>query len=237
MLMGSDARLRQWAREVERPDDEIDLARAALELARIGHPDLDVAPSLCRLDQLADGAGVPTIGDPRARLSGVRQHLFEELGFAGDRERYYHERNSFLNEVLERRRGIPIALTLVLIEVGRRVGLEIAGVGLPGHFVAALDVEGERLLVDPFHGGEVLTAERCREVVAKAVGRQVAITAAHLAPVGKRALLARMLRNLESLYLREGRWDRATDVADRLLVLDPSLDGPRRARHAMARLN
>jgi regulator of sirC expression with transglutaminase-like and TPR domain len=227
----ADSSLAPFALEVERPDDAIDLARAALVLARVEYPDLDPATHLGRLDAVAaDAPDACRSGEDATRLQRLCRYLFEELGFAGNREDYYDPRNSLLNDVLERRLGIPITLSLVLIEVGRRVGLPIEGVGLPGHFIARLRSGGEHLMVDPFDAGAPLSAEACAALVARAVGQPVPLADAAFAAVSKRAFLARMLTNLKGIYWRRKDWARAAAVADRLLVLDPGAAGERRDR-------
>jgi regulator of sirC expression with transglutaminase-like and TPR domain len=224
--MGDDPALREFAAEVGRPDDQIDLARAALVVARLEYPDLSPAPYLRRLDELATASGrharpAARGRDPLGQLHGVREYLFAELGFSGNRRDYFDPRNSFVNDVLDRRLGIPITLSLVLIEVGRRVGLELHGIGLPGHFITGLRMGDDRILLDAFSRGRIVTAEGCEAVVAKAVGHPVPLTEAHWNPVGKRQFLARMLNNLKAIYWRREAWDRAVQVLDRMLVLAP----------------
>jgi regulator of sirC expression with transglutaminase-like and TPR domain len=169
-------------------------------------------------------------GDPVGHLHRLREYLFAEQGFAGNRRDYFDPRNSFLNDVLDRRLGIPITLSLVLIEVGRRVGIELYGIGLPGHFITGLSMGDDRILLDPFHRGRILTAEGCEAAVARAVGRPVSLTEAHFAPVGKRQFLARMLNNLKAVYWRREAWPKAVAVLDRLLVLAPDAAVLRRDR-------
>ncbi|MBI3028864.1 MAG: tetratricopeptide repeat protein [Candidatus Rokubacteria bacterium] len=160
--------------------------------------------------------------DALGRLHRVREFLFEEQGFRGNLEEYHDPRNSFLNEVLDRRLGIPITLSLVLIEVGRRLGLTIHGVGLPAHFIVGFRTEeGYRVLLDPFNGGAILTPEGCQAVVSRALGRPVTLQEEHFAPVAKREFLARMLNNLKAVYFKQEAWGKALQVCRRLLLLDP----------------
>jgi regulator of sirC expression with transglutaminase-like and TPR domain len=229
--MGADPSLQEFAREVSRPDADIDLARAALVIARSEYPALDIDAYLGRLDALADRARpARQAADPLGRLHRLRECLFEELGFAGNVGDYYDPRNSYLNEVLERRLGIPITLSLVLIEVGSRLGLQIEGIGLPGHFVTGARVGGEPVLLDPFNGGTILTGEACGDLVAWAVGRPVELTAEQFVPVTKRQFLTRMLSNLKGAYWRREAWRQVVAVIDRLLVLTPEAGGEWRDR-------
>ena len=221
--MDGDPSLRDFEQEVSRADADIDLARGALVIARTAYPELDVAEGLGRLGALARGAAAAGgMSDPLERLHRLREYLFEEQGFAGNTDDYFDPRNSYLNDVLERRLGIPITLSLVLIETGRRLGLEMDGIGLPGHFVTGTRVGGERILLDPFHGGAILTGEACADLVARAVGRPVELSADHFAPVSRRQFLARMLVNLKGIFWQRQAWPKVVAVIDRLLVLDPS---------------
>jgi regulator of sirC expression with transglutaminase-like and TPR domain len=231
--MDPDPSLAEFSVVVDRPDDQIDLARAALLIAAAEHPGLDVDAHLGRLAALAEEAGpARRAADALGRLHRLREHLFEELGFAGDRDNYFDPRNSHLNEVLDRRLGIPITLSLVLIEVGRRLDLEMEGIGLPGHFITGARIAGEQVLLDPFNRGTLLTTESCRDLVGRALGRTVRLTPEHFAPVGNRQFLARMLANLKGVYWRREAWDKVVRVIDRLLVLNPAAAGERRDRGA-----
>jgi regulator of sirC expression with transglutaminase-like and TPR domain len=231
--MDPDPSLAEFSVVVDRPDDQIELARAALLIAAAEHPGLDVDAHLGRLAALAEEAGpARRAADALGRLHRLREHLFEELGFAGDRDNYFDPRNSHLNEVLDRRLGIPITLSLVLIEVGRRLDLEMEGIGLPGHFITGARIAGEQVLLDPFNRGALLTTESCRDLVGRALGRTVRLTPEHFAPVGNRQFLARMLANLKGVYWRREAWDKVVRVIDRLLVLNPAAAGERRDRGA-----
>jgi regulator of sirC expression with transglutaminase-like and TPR domain len=220
--MIADPPLREFAELTGRPDDRIDLARGALAVARLEYPGLDVEAYLERLDALARGVdGARRSTDPLERLHRLREYLFVEQGFAGNREDYYDQRNSFLNDVLDRRKGIPITLSLVLIEIGKRLGLAVEGIGLPGHFIAGARLGDSQILLDPFNAGALLTPETCQELVERVLGRKVALTPEHYAPVSARQFLARMLANLKGNYWRLEAWDLVVGVIDRLLVLDP----------------
>jgi regulator of sirC expression with transglutaminase-like and TPR domain len=217
-----DPSLRELADLVGSPE-AIDLARGALLIARIEYPSLDVARELGRLDDLARRSAAASVTPPRARLERVRRFLFEEEGFRGNADDYYDPRNSCLNDVLTRKLGIPITLSVLTMELGRRVGLAIDGVGLPGHFVVRADVDGESVVMDPFDRGSIVGPERAAEIVSRAVGRPVELHPDHFAPVTTRAILVRMLMNLQGIYVRAEAWDKALGVLDRLMLLD--IDG------------
>jgi regulator of sirC expression with transglutaminase-like and TPR domain len=206
--------------ELARSDEGLDLGRAALAIARIEHPSLSVEHELARLDALAARSGAGQAGDPQEGLQQMLAFLFEREGFRGNAEAYYDPRNSCLNDVLDRKLGIPITLSILMMEVGRRVGIDVDGVGLPGHFIVSVNLGGRPIFLDPFNGGAVLTPAQATEVASKAVGRPVKLAEAHWAPCGKRQILVRMLRNLKGIYARSEDWARALAVVDRLLVLD-----------------
>ncbi len=203
------------------PGPQCDLARGALTIARIGYPALDAAPYLARLDTLADGARPrlrPGLSPADAGLA-VAGYLFHDLGFRGNEDDYYDPCNSFLNDVLERRTGIPISLSVLLIETAVRLGLPAEGVGFPGHFLVRIDT----VLLDPFFGGRPIGPD---ELLARyrALGDGQAATLPHdaLAPTDRPAILARMLRNLVRTYLDRKEPASALEAVDLLLVLAPN---------------
>jgi regulator of sirC expression with transglutaminase-like and TPR domain len=206
--------LRPFGELVRMPEDALDLGLGALLIAQIEHPQLEPARELERLDELAGRAG-------RLDVHRLRRFLFENEGFAGNAEDYYDPRNSCLNDVLDRRLGIPITLTVLAMEVGRRAGLTVHGVGLPGHFMAAAD----GVLFDPFNGGAVVTREEAGAVVARVLGRPVPLEAGHFAPVPKTQILVRMLANLRRVYVDREAWTKARAVMERLMLLDPEAPG------------
>jgi len=229
--MDQDPSLLELSAQVSRPDGRIDLARAALAIARWEYPRLDADAYLERLDGLARSVdGLRRSPDALGRLHRLREYLFVEQGFTGNRDDYYDPRNSFLNDVLDRRQGIPITLSLVLMEVGKRLGLAIEGIGLPGHFIAGARLDDSQILLDPFNGGALVTPEECEELVGSVVGRPVTLRPEHYSPVSGRQLLTRMLANLKGAYWRRQEWDRVVGAIDRLLVLDPKAAGEWRDR-------
>jgi regulator of sirC expression with transglutaminase-like and TPR domain len=229
--MIADPPLREFAELTGGADGRVDLARAALAIARWEYPALEVDAYVERLDGLARGVDGPRRSiDPLGRLHRLREYLFVEQGFAGNREEPYDPRNSFLNDVLDRRKGIPITLSLVLMEVGKRLGLAVEGIGLPGHFIAGARFGDSQILLDPFNAGALLTPEACEDLVGRALGRQLRLKPEHFAPVSRRRFLARMLANLKGIYWQREAWDRVVGVIDRLLVLDPKAAGEWRDR-------
>jgi len=226
-----DPSLAEFAAEIRRPEPEIDLSRAALLIARAEYPDLDLRRYLLQLQELADGASSEEwAGSPLKRLHRLRRFLFEEQRFRGNDAEYYDPQNSFLNDVLDRRLGIPITLSLVFMEVGRRLALPVEGIGLPGHFIVGFEAGEERILLDPFNGGAILTPEGCQAVVSRVIGRPVTLEPGHFLPVTKRQLLSRMLTNLKAAYFKREDWEKALRILDRLLVLDPDAPGEERDR-------
>src|SRR5438552_14797950 len=192
--MTLDPTLREFRDLLRMP--EIDLAGAALAIARIEHPELPIEPSLAALDGLAARSGVSKAGGGRPALDRLREFLFGEEGFRGNADDYYDPRNSCLNDVLDRRLGIPITLSVLVMEVGRRVGLEIQGIGLPGHFCVGARVGDELLVLDPFGGGRRLGRDEAEAIVSRVVGRPVELTDTHFVPATKAQIVVRMLRNL-----------------------------------------
>jgi regulator of sirC expression with transglutaminase-like and TPR domain len=217
-----DARFRQI---IQRPDQDIDLAEAALLIAKTAYPDLDVQGYLRRIDDLARGLRARVPEDSRAGdlIIALNRFLFEEQGFAPNVDDYYDPRNSFLNDVLERRVGIPISLSVLYMEVGRRAGLALQGVSFPGHFLVKCQVEQGMVILDPYCGGISLTLQdlqqRLREVRGGEVSR--AIVAGLLVSANKTEILARMLGNLKAIYLEQQHYARALSIIDWIVALRP----------------
>lgn len=213
------------------PETTIDLGEAALWIAAEEQPGLDPEPWLERLDEL--GARL------QPRLRGVRNELdrlalltdlvFGEEGLRGNADDFYDPRNSFLNEVLDRRLGIPITLAVVCMEVGRRAGLLLQGVGFPGHFLLRL-VRHPQVLLDPFDRGRLLTVHDCEEMLERMTRRKADFDPRLLRPSGPRQILQRILNNLRGIYLQRGDLERTVAVLDRLLLLDPDDPAPLRDR-------
>ena len=208
------------------------LAEAALLIAAEEYPALDVAAWLARLDALGARARerVPPRGDADQTAAALTRLLVEDYGLRGNDADYYDPRNSFLNEVLERRLGIPLTLSLVYMDVGARAGVAVRGVGLPGHFVVRLE-RGETVrLLDPFNGGRPLDEADCRRLVERLGGGRLRFEPAYLRAVSAREILIRMLANLKGVYTALGDWRRARGAVDRILLLAPEAVGELRDR-------
>ncbi len=203
--------------------EPVPLARGALLIAHEEYPALELEKYLDKIAALAREAEmVVKIGnDTIEKIQLLSHFLFEQKGFEGNREAYSDPRNSFLNEVIDRRRGIPITLSVLYLEVGRRLGLNLYGIGFPTHFlVKAVDDRGE-LIIDPFYEGVILTLDEVRARLTQVYGQPVEVSPAHLKPIGVRHILVRMLRNLKNIYLKSGDATRALSALDRILLLDP----------------
>lgn len=206
---------------VQRPAAEIDLAQAALLYARDAYPDLDPVLYLNQLDEWAEDVQleITTAIEPIATLN---RFLFDDLRFQGNRRFFGDPRNSYLNQVIDRRLGLPITLSVIYIEIARRVGLQVEGVGLPGHFIVRhLDGSGV-CFIDPFHQGRLLTVEDCRNLVVDLSNGALEFQPAMLEPVDAGRILTRMLTNLKNAYVQEQQFDQAVPVVERLVDLAPN---------------
>ena len=226
---GDSPARRRFAALIARP--VIPLAEAALAIAEEEYPGLPAPEYLDRLGALAEQVEAKLAGrtDAASKLRSLRGVLFAEGGFRGNADQYYDPRNSYLNEVLDRRLGIPITLSILYMEVASRVGLPVDGVAFPGHFLVK-HVAGDReIFIDPYHGGELLSADDCAaRYRAASPGRELDPRA--LDGVTPRQILSRMLHNLKKIYVETGDDVRALWVVDRLLMLSPSDPGERRDR-------
>ena len=218
----------RFAQLVSGPEEELDLAEAALLIAQEEHPELDVAAYLRRLDGLAAAvrARLPAAPEPTDIIHSLNIQLFGEEGLAGNESEYYDPRNSFLNEVLDRKRGIPITLSVIYLEVGRRLGLPLAGVGFPGHFLVKYSGADGELVLDPFAGGVTLSREELAQKLRRMYGDAnpfLAQIPQLLAPASKKEILLRMLHNLKGIYLQQNDFTRALAAIDRILLVTPDL--------------
>jgi regulator of sirC expression with transglutaminase-like and TPR domain len=239
--------LEAFAEQVRREDDRIELARACLQIAEDAYPGLDVDGYVGEIDRFAKRlrARIPIDAGAEDRVIALNEFLFADLGFSGNVDDYYDPRNSYLNEVIDRRRGIPITLSVLYIEIGRRIELPLEGVSFPGHFLVRLPMRGGTLVLDPFAGGAPQSAdelrERLRRVIPRAAGeapRQsfggVAVAdlplETFLEPASNRQILARLLRNLKGVYREKDRPERLLEVLNRMIIVSPDAAGERRDR-------
>ncbi len=209
-------------------DPDVDLAEAALVLARLESPDLEPAPYLARLDIMGEtvrerlaSSGSPDA--PASRVAALNAYLFDEQRFRGNTTAYDDPRNSFLNDVMDRRVGIPITLAVVYIEVARRAGIGIAGINFPGHFLMRCDDGSDGgLILDPFDRGTRLSVEDCQELLRRHTDDAIRFDRRFLAPTTRPQILTRMLANLKRVYVQLRSFGQARWVTELLLALDPS---------------
>lgn len=213
----------QFAQLVKRPEDRIELVEAALLIARTAYPDIKSSDYTRLLDTW--GGRLRKQTDPYSSAGDVlrllNRMMFAEEGFKGDADNYYDPQNSFLNRVLERKKGIPITLSLVYSEVGCLAGFPVHGIALPGHFIVGLFHEAGTLYIDPFNQGEVLAERECRKMIEVRFGREAAGDASWSNPAGKKTILKRMLRNLKAIYHHSGHDLQALEMIQWILAIDP----------------
>jgi regulator of sirC expression with transglutaminase-like and TPR domain len=207
------------------PSSTVTLDVAALDLASIEHPDLDPTLWLHELDRLAmELAGrAGDLSDGFNFLQSANRFLFEELGFHGNETDYYDPRNSCLNDVLAYRTGIPITLSLVYMEIARRLAKSVTGIGAPGHFLIRYDDPRLSVYIDAFNGGRLLNSEQCLRQLGTMLAAPLDQSA--LAPVSSKQLMIRMLRNLQGAYVRRNSFEKALQVSDLLQLAGPSGTG------------
>lgn len=224
--MGEHLTLPEWNQLAAQADEALPLLETALLIARDEYPDLDadLYDTLVQSHVAHLRTEIETIEPWPLKMAAINRHLFEELGYSGDHEQYYDPRNSYMNQVFERRLGNPISLAMVQMEVARRLGVPLDGVSFPGHFLVRLPVDDGILVMDPFNGGRPLGADELRERARPHLGGDIPDDNALLKildPASHRAILVRMLRNLHGVYAESEQWDRAARSADRVLKLTP----------------
>jgi regulator of sirC expression with transglutaminase-like and TPR domain len=204
-------------------DETIDLIRAALVIARTEYPELDLETYASRVEELASRVGglVPD-PSPQGALSALNRVLFEEVRLCGNRDDYYDPRNSFLNDVLDRGLGIPITLSIVYMEVARKIGFQLAGIGLPGHFLLKhRGGNGKEILIDCFNRGDVVSRQDCQSRLDEIYSGEMKLRAEFLRPISRRQILTRMLNNLKAVYLSTRNFRKALPIADLILAVSP----------------
>ena len=249
--MLKEHQVRSFTQAALSPDP--DLAVAALMIARVEYPQLDAGPYLDRLDAIGREAtrrlaaameapvNAPSRADPDdyARITALNDYLFGELRFVGNNVTYEDPRNSYLNEVLDRRTGIPITLALVYLEVARRAGLHVEGVNFPGHFLLRCPARRglpntDDLIIDPFNGGALLSEEACRARLRRRVEDESGGDLPLLVHATKPQILARVLLNLKRLYVQMHSFPQALDITELLRAVDPSAINELRDRGLLA---
>jgi regulator of sirC expression with transglutaminase-like and TPR domain len=215
---------REFRQAVARGEAKIDLGRAALTMAAADYPDLDINLYLARIDELAADvqARLGAEADIYRTITVLNDVLFREHGFRGNRENYFDPRNSFLNEVLDRRTGIPISLSVLYMEVAQKIALPLQGVGFPGHFLVKYTGVKEEIVIDPFNHGEIRSRKHLQTMLNRLYGSKISFDPDFLTAVTKKQILRRMLNNLELIYLRENELTKGLSIVERLLVLDPT---------------
>jgi regulator of sirC expression with transglutaminase-like and TPR domain len=232
-LRAQDIR-RRFEKLVGRPGELIDLAQAALLVAAEESTHVDVAHYLSLLDELGRAGATRVAARPGAGIEAFNEFMFEEKRFRGNQSEYYDPHNSFLNDVLDRRLGIPITLSIVYMEIGSRAGLETQGVGMPGHFIVRAREAGalEASLVDPFDG-RVIDREDCQARLDELFEGNVLLSEEHLRTSGAREILARLLTNLKAIYTRARMYQKALATVERILLVRPGDASEHRDRGAL----
>ena len=208
-------------------DADIDLAAACLQIAVEDYGALDVDAYISRMDSLAARvtSGISPAkkdeDEPFEVVNSINRVLFDEEGFGGNRENYYDYRNSYLCDVMDRRLGNPILMCILYNEIAKRVGFTFDAIGLPGHFVLRVESSDDSLFIDPFDRGGLLTKSECERLVARITGRDKSLER-HFKPLGKKAILARVLNNLKLMYLKEQEAEKALAAAERIEIVAPN---------------
>ncbi|AFZ12293.1 hypothetical protein Cri9333_1399 [Crinalium epipsammum PCC 9333] len=210
--------------EIQQPEPQIDLGKAALYIAKEQYPNLDTEEYLNALDTMATEIQerLPEQRYPLRTIQTINKYLYDDLGFTGNKKDYYDPRNSFLNDVIERRTGIPITLSLLYLEIARRLDFPMVGIGMPGHFMIRPEFENVGIFVDAFNRGEIMFDEDCEERLSQIYQQPISsIPAELLQPVSNRQFLARMLTNLKMIYLSQRNFSSSVAAVERILLLFP----------------
>jgi regulator of sirC expression with transglutaminase-like and TPR domain len=218
MTLNLDAALEKLSRNPAAP---LDLAEIALLLARDEFPFLDVEGQLHELTTLAQEVQPYLRGHLAHQVQGLCRYLFHEMGFRGNQRDYYDPRNSYFNQVLERRIGIPISLSAITMAIGKRAGMSISGIGLPGHFIVKAINADQEILLDPFDGGRILSLADCVFIVQQATGMPFEASPLALDAIPLGLMIQRMLNNLKLIYLKNQDWLRSIRILERQRQLNP----------------
>jgi len=206
------------------PDQDINLAEAALMIARMEYPELNIDDYLSKIQSLAEEINnrLPETANAAEVLQQLNHVLFIEKGYGGNSDSYYDPRNSFLNDVIERKLGIPISLSILYIELGHALGLPLSGVQFPGHFLVKLEISDGAIVIDPYFGGISLNEEDIDERLQEYYGTQAHKSHSHgvLASSSNKDIILRVLRNLRNIYMQDGRWEKALPIANVMTNID-----------------
>jgi len=204
-------------------DEKIDLIRSVLVIARTEYPALDIEEYASRIERMSRRAAALAAGVSGPGIRAALNHvMFEEANLRGNREDYYDPRNSFLNDVLDRGLGIPITLSIIYMEVAKRVGFLLSGVGMPGHFLLKhYGDDGQEILIDCFNRGDILSRQDCQSRLDEIYSGEMAMRPEFLHPISRRQILTRMLNNLKTVYLSTRNFRKALPIADLILVIHP----------------
>ena len=213
----------KFYQEIQKPDEDIDLARASLYIAQEEYPEIDPEVYIQSLDGMAQELSkrLPASTYPLVIIQNINQYLYDDLGFNGNNSDYYDTQNSFLNKVIERRLGIPISLSLIYLEIARRINFPMVGVGMPGHFLIRPEIEEMEIFVDTFNHGEVIFTQDCQDRLNQIYQKNIIFKPEYLAAVTKKQFLARILDNLKIIYVHQQEIEKALGAVERKLLLFP----------------
>ena len=222
---------------LNQPDNDISLAKAALMIARLEYPELDIDDYLLKIQSIAEEINnrLPATANAAEILKQLNHVLFVEKGYEGNSTSYYDPRNSFLNDVIERKLGIPISLSILYIEIGNALGLPLSGIAFPGHFLVKLEISDGAIILDPYFGGISLNEEDIEERLLEYYGSKLNKSRAQgvLASSTNKEITLRIMRNLRNLYLQEGNWTKALPLANIMVEMDDDQADALKARAAI----
>lgn len=212
-----------FAREVKDKEKTIDLSKASLYYAQAEYPDLEVSKYLDYLDKIAENikANINSSFYPLQVIKAINNHLFDKLNFQGNKQDYYNPDNSYLNKVIDTGMGIPITLSVIYLEIAKRINFPMVGIGMPGHFIIRPDFEDAGIFVDVFNRGEILFEQDCEEKLSQLYQKPVKLEPRFLAPVTNHQILARMLNNLKQIYLHQRQFNKVLSIVEGILIIFP----------------
>lgn len=210
--------------EINQSEENIDLAKAALYIAQEEYPHLDIEEYLNAIDTMANEIRekLPAQRYPLRIINSINQYLYEDLGFQGNSKDYYNPKNSFLNDVIEQRTGIPITLSLIYLEIAKRLDFPMVGIGMPGHFLIRPNFDDVGIFVNAFNSGETLFEQDCEELLSRIYQQPVKMQDKFLNKVSNLQFLARILTNLKHIYLEQYQLTKALATVERILLLFPN---------------